>query len=30
VFTTLRFTCGVCSLLSSTVKNNGGLSGYVH
>jgi hypothetical protein len=30
VFTTLRFTCGVCPLLASTVKNNGGLSGYVH
>ncbi len=30
VFTTLRFTCGVCPLMTSTVKNNGGLSGYVH
>ncbi len=30
VFTTLRFVCNVCPLMVSTVKNNGGLSGYVH
>lgn len=30
VFTTLRFKCGVHPLMMSTVRNNGGLSGYVH
>lgn len=30
VFTTLRFRCGVPPLMVSTVRNNGGLSGYVH
>jgi hypothetical protein len=30
VFTTLRFKCGVPPLMVSTLRNNGGLSGYVH
>ncbi len=30
VFTTLRFTCSVDPVLSSTIKNNGGLYGFVH